>query len=233
MLIMVGTVSLVLYAAIAFVGVHIFTSTPIRGSIVGKIGEGPFQGLFSLLSVALLVWMIWAYGAAPYQEIWPMTVWARHVPLVVMPFAFIFLAFGLTNPSPAIKGVEGQLKASDPAPGFLKVTRHPLFWGIGLWALAHLPANGDLASIYFFGALAFLAFVGMPLQDRKKEETLGGDWGPFAMRTSIVPFYAAIQGRNDLKWSDLSWWRILLGLALFAAFVFGHDFVIGVSALPG
>ena len=230
---MVGTVSHVLYAAIAFIGVHILTSTPIRAAIVGRIGEGAFQGLFSLLSAVLFGWLIWAASAAPYQEVWPMTVWARHLPLVVMPFAFIFLVFGITNPSPAIKGVEGQLKGSDPAPGFLKVTRHPLFWGLGLWALAHIPANGDLASLYFFGSLGFLAFVGMPLQDKKKEDALGADWGPFAMRTSIIPFYASIQRRNDLKWSDLSWWRVLLGLALYAAFLFGHDFVIGVNALPG
>jgi uncharacterized membrane protein len=116
--------------------------------------------------------------------------------------------------------------------GFLKVTRHPLFWGIALWALAHIPPNGDLASIYFFGTFAFLALVGMPLQDKKKEETVGAEWGPFAMRTSIIPFLATIQGRNSLKWSDITWWRVLLGLAIYAAFLFGHEFVIGVPVLP-
>jgi uncharacterized membrane protein len=230
---MVGTVSHVLYAALAFIGVHVLTSTPIRAAIVGRIGEAAFQALFSLLSVVLFAWLIWAYGAAPNVAVWPAATWARHLPLSIMPFAFIFLAFGLTNPSPAIKGVEGRLKGSDPAPGFLKVTRHPLFWGIGLWALAHIPANGDLASLYFFGTFAFLAFIGMPLQDKKKEEAVGAAWGPFAMRTSILPFYAAIQGRNALKWSDITWWRVLVGLALYAAFLLGHKFVTGVSVIPG
>lgn len=228
----VGTVSHVLYAGLAFIGVHVLTSTPLRAAIVGKIGEGAFQGLFSLLSVVLIGWLIWAYGAAPQQELWPAATWARHLPLTVMPIAFIFLAFGLTNPSPAIKGAEGTLKEVDPAPGFLKVTRHPLFWGIGLWALVHIPANGDLASLYFFGTFAFLAFIGMPLQDKKKEEAVGAQWGPFAMRTSIIPFLAAIQGRNDLKWSDITWWRVLVGLALYAAFLFGHELVADVAVLP-
>ena len=87
----------------------------------------------------------------------------------------------------------------------------------------------SLASLYFFGTFAFLAFIGMPLQDKKKEEAVGAQWGPFAMRTSIIPFLAAIQGRNDLKWSDITWWRVLVGLALSAAFLFGHDLVTGVA----
>jgi uncharacterized membrane protein len=228
----VGSVSHVLYAGLVFIGVHVLTSTPLRAAIVGRIGEQAFQGVFSLLSVVLIVWLIWAYAEAPRVELWPPTIWARHLPLGIMPFAFIFLVFGVTNPSPAIQGAQGRLKAGDAATGFLKVTRHPLFWGIALWALVHIPANGDLASLYFFGSFAFLALIGMPLQDKKKEETVGAEWGPFAMRTSIIPFLASIQGRNKLAWSDFSWWRILLGLALYAAFLFGHEFVIGVSVLP-
>jgi len=229
----VGTVSHVLYAGLAFIGVHILTSTPLRGAIVGRIGEGAFQGLFSLLSGVLIVWLVWAYAAAPYAEVWPPATWSRHLPLSIMPFAFIFFVFGVTNPSPAITSVAGRLKGADPAPGFLKVTRHPLFWGIALWALAHIPANGDLASLYFFGTFAFLALIGMPLQDKKKEETVGAQWGPFAMRTSIIPFLATIQGRNTLTWSDFTWWRVLLGLAIYAAFLFGHGAIIGVPVLPG
>ena len=228
----VGTVSHVLYAGLAFIGVHILTSTPIRAAIVKRVGEQAFQGLFSLISVVLIVWLIWAYAETPHVEVWPAATWSRHLTLTIMPLAFIFLVFGLTNPSPAIQGAQGKLKAGDAAVGFLKVTRHPLFWGIALWALAHIPANGDLASIYFFGTFAFLALIGMPLQDKKKEETVGAEWGPFAMRTSIIPFFASIQGRNSLKWSDFSWWRILLGLAIYAAFLFGHGFVIGVPVLP-
>jgi uncharacterized membrane protein len=230
---MVGSVSHVLYAAIAFVAVHVLTSTPIRAQLVKRVGEGGFRALFSLVSAVLLGWLIIAYASAPYVELWPPSLGLKHIPLVVMPFAFIFLVFGLTNPSPATTGAESRVHATDPAPGFLKVTRHPLFWGIGLWGLAHIPPNGDLASLYFFGSLALLSFIGMPLQDKKKEELVGSAWGPFAMRTSAIPFLATLQGRNHLAWSDLSWWRILVGLALYAGFLFAHPYVIGVPALPG
>ena len=229
---LVGSVSHVLIAGILFIGVHILTSTPIRAAIVKRIGEGAFRGVFSLISLVLIVWLVQAYNAAPTEEVWPLTPWAFHAPLILMPFASIFLVFGLTNPSPAMT-TDAKFDQADPAPGFLKVTRHPLFWAIALWGIAHLVSNGDLASIYFFGTFVVLALLGMPLQDKKKEEQLGARWGPFAMRTSIVPFLAAIQGRNDLKWSDLSWWRILAGLALYAALLFLHPAVIGVPVLPG
>ena len=229
---LVGTVSHVLIAGIVFVGVHILTSTPIRAALVKRIGEGGFRGAFSLLSLIIIIWLIQAYNVAPTEEVWPPQTWALHLPLTVMPIACIFLVFSLTNPSPSMT-TDAQFDKADPAPGFLKVTRHPMFWAIALWGIAHLLSNGDLASIYFFGTFIVLALLGMPLQDKKKEEQLGSRWGPFAMRTSIVPFVAAIQGRNDLKWSDLSWWRILAGLVLYAALLFLHPVVFGVSVLPG
>ncbi|MHA1537445.1 MAG: NnrU family protein [Alphaproteobacteria bacterium] len=230
---MVGTTSHVLYAALAFVGIHVLTSTPVRAALVGRLGEARFAGLFSLLSAGLLAWLIWAKSAAPFEALWDPEPWTRHIPFASMPLAFIFMAFALTSRGPAIGGGKDGIAAGDPAPGFLKVTRHPLFWGIALWAGSHIPANGDKASVYFFGAFAVLALIGMPLQDKKKEALRGAAWGPFAMRTSILPFLAAIQGRSGLKWSDIFGWRLLLGLALFGGFLFAHEFAFGVPVLPG
>ncbi len=230
---MVGTTSHVLYAALAFVGVHILTSTPIRAALVKRLGDGGFAGLFSLISAALIGWLIWAKAAAPFEALWDPAPWTRQIPFAFMPLAFIFLTFAVTNRGPAMGGKEGKIAARDPAPDFLKVTRHPMFWGIALWAGGHIPANGDKASVYFFGAFVVLALIGMPLQDKKKEQLHGAAWGPFAMCTSAIPFLAAIQGRSGLKWSDISLWRVLLGLALYAGFVFAHEFFIGVPVLPG
>ena len=45
-------------AAIFFLGIHFFISgTPLRGKIVGLIGEGPFRGLFSLMSLIGIIWL--------------------------------------------------------------------------------------------------------------------------------------------------------------------------------
>ena len=58
-------------AAIFFLGIHFFISgTPLRGKIVGLIGEGPFRGLFSLMSLIGIIWLCQAYGQAEYIQLW-------------------------------------------------------------------------------------------------------------------------------------------------------------------
>ncbi len=49
-----------------------------------------------------------------------------------------------------------MLERENAAQGIFSVTRHPLTWGIALWASAHLLANGDLVSLIFFANLLVL-----------------------------------------------------------------------------
>ena len=44
--------------------------------------------------------------------------------------------------------------------------RHPMLWGMVIWALAHLLVNGDLASLILFGGLGIWALVQMVLINR-------------------------------------------------------------------
>jgi len=229
---MVGTTSNVLYAALLFVFIHMLSSTPLRAVIVHATGERAFRGLFSVVSLAVLAWLIWAYGRAPHEPLWAAAPWTHWVPIVVMPFACLFFVFALTTPNPTSAGLESRIELNLPATGILKVTRHPLFWAFALWAAAHIPANGDLASLYLFGAILLLSLVGMPLVDRKKEARFGAAWGPFALTTSAVPFVAALQGRAKLTLADFSLWRVALGLALYVVLFYGHPMLIVVPVLP-
>jgi hypothetical protein len=47
-----------------WLALHLLIAGPLRTSIVGKMGENAFQGLFSLLSVAGIVGYIFAARAA-------------------------------------------------------------------------------------------------------------------------------------------------------------------------
>jgi uncharacterized membrane protein len=106
-------------------------------------------------------------------------------------------------------------------------------WGITLWAVAHLLNRNDLGGILLFGSLGILALAGTVLIDRKRAALLEGDWGHFVSLTSNVPFLAIIQGRNRFAFAEIGWWRILLGLAIFAAFYgYGHLWLFGISPLP-
>lgn len=229
---MTGEFSSLILAACAFVGLHLLPSTPLRGGLVRLMGENGYLAMFSVAAGAALIWYAAAYSAAPLREIWPVWPALRWVPLAVMPFAMVLLVCGYTTRNPMAVKQEKRFHADDPAPGILKVTRHPIMWAIALWALSHLAANGDAASLIFFGGMAALALLGMPLMDHRRAEILGSAWGPFALTTSAIPFVAAIQGRAKPRLSEIGWWRIALGLAFYAGAIALHGPVLGPSALP-
>ena len=226
---MTGTTDHVLYAAIVFLAIHLLPGTPLRGQAVRAIGEGPYRGIFSLVSAAVLVWMAAAYGRAPYEELWPQAPWTRWVPLVVMPFAFVLFVCGLTSRNPSMAGMEKSVDAQFAVTGFLTVTRHPILWSFALGALAHLPANGDRASLWLFGSLALLALAGMAMIDRRKGEEIGAAWGPILMRSSAIPFAAVLQGRTEADWRGIGWWRPVVGLFLYGLILGGHRHIFGVT----
>lgn len=221
-----ATLALIL-ATLAFLGLHILPSTPLRALAVGAIGERAWLGLFSLASLALLAWMASTYARAPSEALWP---GLRLVPILVMPFALILLACGLLSRNPALLGQAAALKSESPARGIIRITRHPVMWAIILWAAGHILALGSLRSVVFFGGLLLLAAAGTTLQDARKARALGEDWRRFASLTSNLPFGAILQGRNALAWREIGWWRPAAGLAAFAALVFFHPWLFGYRA---
>ena len=211
-------------ATLVFAATHFFSSTPLRMTLVEAIGEKAYLGAYSLVSFLTLGWMVWAYLRAPALPVFQVPgvkLW----PLVVMPFAMILLAAGLMSRNPSAVGQAGRLKDAEPARGILRVTRHPVMWAIALWALVHLIARGDAASIIFFGALAFVALAGTKLIDRRKDETLGEDWKRFAAVTSNVPFTAIVEGRNRLVLAEIGGKRVAAGLIAFAVFLLANPYL--------
>jgi uncharacterized membrane protein len=229
---MTGTLTDLLVACLVFLTGHVLTSTPARAAIVARIGERAWSGVFSLFSLVVLVWMALAYRDAPNEELWALGEWARWVPILVLPVAFVLVIAGATTPNPTAVMATRLLEAPDPAPGIVKITRHPVMWGIALWALTHLFPNGDMASLIYFGSLAALALAGTVLLDWKLEARAGAAAGPFLMTTSAIPFLAAIQGRTRVSLAAIGWWRIVLALTLYIVVFAGHNAVIGLPALP-
>jgi len=218
-----STLHLVL-ATVVFLSIHVLPSTPLRALAVRLVGEGPYLGLFSLLSAAGLVWMVMAYARAPVEALWP---GLRLVPVLVLPFAFVLLACGLFGRNPTAAGQAGALWHPDAARGILRITRHPVMWAIMLWAGAHLLALGSLRATVFFGGLLLLAAAGTTLQDARKAKALGENWRRFAASTSNLPFAAIAQGRNKLVWREIGWWKPAAGLALFELLLYFHPWLFG------
>ncbi|MFQ5667813.1 MAG: NnrU family protein [Candidatus Binatia bacterium] len=225
-------ISLVLAAAF-FVGIHVFISgTSLRAAIVSKTGERAFQGLFSLLSLGGIVWMIQAYRHAPDIALWGQVDALRPAALLLMIVAFLFVVIGLATPSPTAVGGESQLDQQEPATGLLRITRHPFLWGVAIWAFTHLVINGDAAAVALFGGFLLLALVGPLSIDAKRKRAFGHKWDRFAAVTSNVPFAAIIQGRNTLKLGELGWLHIAAGLLFYAVVLVSHQWLFGASPFP-
>ena len=215
--------SSLLAATALFLLTHFVPSTPLRAALVKAIGEWPYRGLYSIVALAALAWMIVAYADAPRESLW---TGLRLLPVVVMPFAFVLIACGYWR-NPTMVGADKLLKSDDPARGIIRITRHPLMWGVMLWAGAHVLARGDLKSAIFFGGFLLLAVLGTLAIDYRKKSN--PDWARFAAVTSNIPFAAIAQGRNRIAWHEIGWLRPLIGLAAFAIFFAVHAWLFGAK----
>lgn len=226
-----------LAAALFFVLLHLLVSgTRVRDALTGRIGQGPYMGLFSLASIAGLVWLGFAFAqsrAEPWNSAyWNLTPVTRHIQIALQLLAMLLIVPGLTTSNPTSVRQEGALERPDVVKGMLRITRHPFLWGVAIWAAGHLLVNGDRASIVLFGAMFLLALFGTSSIDAKRKRGLGATWDGFAAQTSNVPFAAILAGKQKLSLGEIGWWRLVLALVIWAALLFGHPYAFGVSALP-
>ena len=224
-----------LAATLVFVAGHfLLSSRVLRHPLATRLGEPGFRGLYSLIAGAALLWMIFAYGSAPVIALWEPPAALHGVPLILMPFALFLVIAGVTSPNPTIVGGERVVDGGpeDQTPGIVRITRHPFLWGVTLWAIGHLAVRGDAASLILFGGILILALGGMWHIDQKREASLGANWGPIRMTTSVLPFAALASGRTHMDWRGIGWWRPLAALVLYAALLHFHMQLFGVSPLP-
>ncbi len=138
---------------VVLIGAHAFvTMRGARAAAIARIGEWPYKGLFSLVSLIGLVLIVIGFGqyrATGWIDVWDPPAWTRHVAAPLVWLAFIGVAAAYV-------------------PGNIKLRlKHPMLAGIKLWAFAHLIANGDLGSIVLFGAiLAWAVFDRISLKHR-------------------------------------------------------------------
>lgn len=224
-------------AAAFFVLIHLLISgTRVRDALIGRIGQGPYMGLFVALSWIGIIWLGWGFasarGSTENLAYWNLTPLTRHIQMAVQLVAFLFIVPGITTPNPTSVRQEGALDRPDVVRGMLRISRHPFLWGVAIWAAGHLLVNGELASIVLFGSLLLLALFGTVSIDAKRRRALGDKWDAFAAATSNVPFAAILAGRQRLALGEIGLWRIALAVAIWAALAWAHPWLFGVRALP-
>jgi uncharacterized membrane protein len=187
--------TLLIIGIAVFLGIHLLpTVGGLRGRLVGRLGENGYKVLFSLLSIAGFVLLVYGFSRAPVIQVWSPPSWTRWVAIVLMLPAFIFLVAAY---------VPGQIKAR---------LKHPFLVAIKTWALAHLIANGDLASIILFASfLAYAAYDRITLKRRQE--------------TGLITVPATGPARNDVI-------AVALGTVLYLVFlVWLHPLLIGTAPL--
>jgi len=217
-----------LIALAAFLLSHSIPARPkMRRRFVDLLGERGYVLAYSLLSLALLAWLISAALHAPYIPLWDKSLGEYWAPITAMVPAFVLLASAVFCPNPFSISFSGA-RFDPERPGIVAVTRHPLLWAFALWAFAHVVPNGDVVGVIMFGGFGLFALLAMPLVDRRKRRAMGGEWSILAARTSIIPFAALLKGRVRLHWQTgqlLS--TVALGLILYSLLLWAHPFLFG------
>ncbi|QRM27210.1 NnrU family protein [Microvirga sp. VF16] len=156
-----------------FLGIHSFSmARGSRTALIARIGERPYKGLYSLVSLLGIVLIAIGYGqyrAGGYIPVWDPPVWTRHLALLLVWLAFVCIAAAY---------LPGRIKAR---------LRHPMLAGVKIWALAHLLANGDLGSILLFGSFlvwAVLARINAKRRDIAAQH--GGTTAPAGWRNDAL-----------------------------------------------
>jgi uncharacterized membrane protein len=195
----------------------LISSTPLRAMLVTLLGEKGYSFCYSLLAVAALVWLIFAYRHAPVLPLWNAPQWLGLALIPVIVISSILAVAGLTTANPVIVRSEALFDRTDIVQGILRVTRNALFWGAGLFSIAYIIILGDVAALLMFGSLGFLGIAGGSILDAKKARQHGRAWNAFAAMTSNIPFLAIIQGRQRLVLREIGLWRIALGVCVSLA----------------
>ncbi|MGH1415186.1 MAG: NnrU family protein [Pelagimonas sp.] len=202
----------------------------LKDQLTDRIGARGYTAVFSILSTALLLWVIWAAGRAPVITLWDQTTASRWAVNLAMPVVIALAAFGVAAPNPF--AFEGRAGGFDPEnPGVAGLTRQPLLWALALWSGAHLWANGDLAHVILFGTFAVFSILGMSVVERRRAGLMGATWAVQTARTGLIPLTALIQG----KWRPAgrpSLPRLAIAVVAWAVVFRLHERVIGVIPTP-
>jgi uncharacterized membrane protein len=151
--------TLLVLGLILFLGTH---STRIfaegwRAQRVAAMGEVPWKGVYSVVSLIGFLLIVYGYGEARTAPVvlWNPPVWTRHLAALLTIPAFVLLVAAYV-PGNRIKARVG----------------HPMVLGVKTWAFAHLIANGTLADVLLFGS--FLAWAVLDFISARKRDRAAG-----------------------------------------------------------
>ena len=148
-----------------FLGIHSVSifAWQWRDAQVAQRGEKAWKGLYTMVSLAGFVLIVYGYGLARQAPVVVYTppTWTRHLALLLMLPVFPLLV---------ASSFPGRIKSA---------AKHPMLLATKLWAMAHLLANGNAADVLLFGGfLAWAVADRISLKRRPARAVPGAPAGP-------------------------------------------------------
>ena len=182
---------------VLFLGVHslrIFADDWRAGQIAAR-GENVWKGVYSAISLAGLVLIVWGYGLARQAPVpvWDPPLWSGHLALLLNAVAFFLIA--------QTHGPRGPITAR---------LGHPMVLAVKVWAIAHLMANGTLADIILFGSILAWAVADFSAARRRDRQAgtvrVAGPW-----RNDLIPGAVGLALWAIFVWGMHEW---LIGVSV-------------------
>ncbi len=184
--------TLLILGLLIFLGVHSvrIVAEPWRTQMRARLGDNGWKGLYSLLSIAGFVMIVWGYGLARQQPValWEPMTWARHLASLLTLVAFVLL-----------------VAAYVPGNGIKSRLRHPMVLGVKTWALAHLLANHTLADLLLFGG--FLVWAALSYRAARQRDRAAGavGTGGSLVATVITVAVGVVAWAGFAMWAHRAW----------------------------
>lgn len=133
-----------------------------RSAQIARIGERPWKGLYSLVSIAGFVLLIWGYGRArgATAVLWQPPAWTHYLAALFTLVAFVLVVAAY------VRGT--RIKSA---------LHHPMILGVKSWAFGHLIANGTVADVVLFGGFLAWAIVDFAAS-RRRDRITGTVYAP-------------------------------------------------------
>ena len=179
---------------VLFLGVHSvrIVGEGWRTRMRARVGEGPWKGLYSLVSSVGFVLLVWGFAQARRHTVvlWPAPpVWVgRDVTSLLVLVAFVFFV------ATYVPG--NQIKAK---------LHHPQVLAVKVWAFGHLIANNTLADLVLFGAFLLWAIFDFR-SSRLRDRAAGTVYAPgLPSRTAITIAIGVIAWAVFAFWLHRAW----------------------------
>lgn len=175
-----------------------------RERLVRRLGPIGFTALFYVVAAVSFAALVTSYAAQRFDGLPGIGLDASAVRWPLMAIAVLGLALCV----PGLRSYGRMPSALFDQPvravrGIERVTRHPFFAGMALFAAAHVLLATRLVGTAFFAGLFLLATVGAWHQDRKLRARRGPVYASYLTATSAVPFVAVVAGRQPFVWREL------------------------------